>query len=153
MPGERAWVPARRRTWWSGGGLVEFRRPAELRPSASFRSTVTMSLLRLACQQCIRTPKLPLAHNLKPSTLSTRFGSPDRLFSTSHAVLARKQPKARPQLSKKALAAKARRKAAKARKNIYDNEKMPLVEAINVLRVRGTLSLLQDHINHSTVGG
>lgn len=38
--------------------------------------------------------------------------------------------------SKKALAAKARRRASKAPKGIYDKEKMTLNDAIAVLRVR-----------------
>ena len=37
--------------------------------------------------------------------------------------------------SKKAMAAKLRRKALKAPKHIYDKEKMPLVDAVAVLRV------------------
>jgi hypothetical protein len=40
-----------------------------------------------------------------------------------------------PVLSKKALAAKARKRAAKARKHIYENEKMTLESAIDVIRV------------------
>lgn len=42
-------------------------------------------------------------------------------------------------LSKKQLAAKAKKKAAKAKKSIYDSEKMTLLNAINVLRVRRNL--------------
>ncbi len=58
-----------------------------------------------------------------------------RGFQTSQAVLARhKVPKIRVP-SKKTLAAKAKRRAAKARKNIYVSEKMPLLDAIAVLRV------------------
>lgn len=37
--------------------------------------------------------------------------------------------------SKKAMAAKLRRKAMKAPKHIYDKEKMPLTDAVAVLRV------------------
>lgn len=37
--------------------------------------------------------------------------------------------------SKKAMAAKLRRKALKAPKHIYDKEKMPLTDAVAVLRV------------------
>lgn len=37
--------------------------------------------------------------------------------------------------SKKAMAAKLRRKALKAPKHIYDKEKMPLMDAVAVLRV------------------
>lgn len=43
--------------------------------------------------------------------------------------------KERPVLTKQQLAAKARKKALKAKKNIYDTEKMPLNDAISVLRV------------------
>lgn len=50
-------------------------------------------------------------------------------------MLARKL-KERPPPSKAKLAAKERRRALKARKNLYENEKMPLMDAINVLRVR-----------------
>jgi hypothetical protein len=58
-----------------------------------------------------------------------------RLFNTTPVLLARKEKKVRTP-TKKQLAAKARRKALKARKNIYDSEKMPLLDAIAVLRVR-----------------
>ncbi|KAJ8509164.1 hypothetical protein ONZ45_g8635 [Pleurotus djamor] len=58
----------------------------------------------------------------------------NRAFSTTSNVLARhRQPKIRVP-SKKTLAAKARKRAAKARKNIYDSEKMNLLDAIAVLR-------------------
>lgn len=51
--------------------------------------------------------------------------------------------------SKKMLAAKARRKA-KAKKGVYDSEKMNLQEAISVLRVRGTSKSTCDvHMNSS----
>lgn len=56
-----------------------------------------------------------------------------RQFSHSSVVLAR-QIKKVPTLSKAAIAARARQRALKAGKSIYDSEKMTLLEAINVLR-------------------
>ena len=58
-----------------------------------------------------------------------------RPFSASSALLIRKV-KPRPAPTKAKLAAKERKKALKARKNFYENEKMTLASAINVLRVR-----------------
>jgi large subunit ribosomal protein L1 len=55
-------------------------------------------------------------------------------FSTTASMLARKDPKARPPPSKKALAAKERKRARKAPKSVYEHEKMPLLDAIQVLR-------------------
>jgi len=56
-----------------------------------------------------------------------------RQFHGSQIVLARKERKiAAP--TKKQLAAKARKKALKVRKSVYDREKMTLENAINVLR-------------------
>jgi large subunit ribosomal protein L1 len=60
-----------------------------------------------------------------------------RQFMTSQILLARhkKQVKVRTP-SKKALAAKAKRKAAlKSRKDVFEKEKMTLADAIRVLRV------------------
>ena len=57
-----------------------------------------------------------------------------RSFSSSSPVAIRKV-KARPVLTKAQQAAKERKKAQKARKNIYENEKMTLEDAIKVLRV------------------
>ncbi|PAV22135.1 ribosomal L1 [Pyrrhoderma noxium] len=56
-----------------------------------------------------------------------------RSFSSSSPVAIRKV-KARPVLTKAQQAAKERKKAQKARKNIYENEKMTLEDAIKVLR-------------------
>ncbi|KAH7915707.1 ribosomal protein L1 [Hygrophoropsis aurantiaca] len=56
-----------------------------------------------------------------------------RQFSTSPVALAR-QVKKIPVLSKRAIAAKAKRRALKARRHIYEHEKMPLMDAIAVLR-------------------
>lgn len=59
-----------------------------------------------------------------------------RQFSTSMVLLARmKKPKEKV-LTKKALAAKARKRLAKIPKSVYEKEKMTLSEAIAVLRVR-----------------
>jgi hypothetical protein len=58
-----------------------------------------------------------------------------RQFATSQALLARhRMPKIRVP-SKKALAAKAKKRAAKARKAIDNSEHMSLMDAIAVLRV------------------
>ncbi|KAH7922863.1 ribosomal protein L1 [Leucogyrophana mollusca] len=80
-----------------------------------------MSTLSSICRQCYRSfasPAAPLAA---------------RQFSTSPVALARQVNKI-PVLSKKALAAKAKKRALKARKNIYEHEKMTLTDAIAVLR-------------------
>lgn len=62
-----------------------------------------------------------------------RYALP-RQFHSAQVLLARQVKKlATP--TKKQLAAKARKKALKARKNIYDSEKMTLADAIAVLRV------------------
>lgn len=58
-----------------------------------------------------------------------------RHFSSTSPVYVRKV-RARPAPTKAKLAAKERKRALKARKNIYEKEKMPLADAINVLRVR-----------------
>lgn len=58
-----------------------------------------------------------------------------RHFNSSPVALARKEKKI-PTPTKKQMAAKARRRAAKAPKSIYDAEKVTLVEAIAILRVR-----------------
>ncbi|KAI1794007.1 ribosomal protein L1 [Ganoderma leucocontextum] len=59
--------------------------------------------------------------------------TPQRPFHYSAAVLARREKKL-PTLSKKQLAAKERKRAKKAPKNIYDSEKMTLGDAVEVLR-------------------
>ncbi|KAI0715087.1 ribosomal protein L1 [Earliella scabrosa] len=59
--------------------------------------------------------------------------TPHRAFHYTPAVLARREKKP-PTLSKKQLAAKERKRARKAPKNIYDSEKMSLSDAIDVLR-------------------
>jgi len=58
-----------------------------------------------------------------------------RQFNTTSVLFARKERKI-PIPTKKQLAAKARKKALKVKKHIYDSEKMPLQDAIAVLRVR-----------------
>lgn len=64
-----------------------------------------------------------------------------RCFSTTRPVCIRKV-KARPAPSKAKLAAKERKRALKAKKSVYEQEKMPLADAINVLRVRLWLLIL-----------
>jgi large subunit ribosomal protein L1 len=60
----------------------------------------------------------------------------------SAPVLARKKVKTPPVLSKKQLAAKAKKRALKALgKSIYEKEKMTLAQALNVLRVHFLLHL------------
>ncbi|GJE86250.1 50S ribosomal protein L1 [Phanerochaete sordida] len=56
-----------------------------------------------------------------------------REFHAAAVLMARKQ-KERAPLTKAQLAAKARKRALKAKKNVYDVEKMPLNDAISVLR-------------------
>jgi large subunit ribosomal protein L1 len=58
-----------------------------------------------------------------------------RQFSTSLIALARQHKSKINVPSKKALAAKAKRRAAKAPKHIYHREQMPLTDAIAILRV------------------
>ena len=57
-----------------------------------------------------------------------------RQFNTTSVLLAREEKKI-PIPTKKQMAAKERRKALK-RRQMYDSEKMPLQEAVAVLRVR-----------------
>jgi hypothetical protein len=64
-----------------------------------------------------------------------------RQFSTSHIALARQRRNKINIPSKKALAAKAKRKAGKAPKHIYHKEQMPLTDAVTILRVRLNFSL------------
>ncbi|KAH9897941.1 ribosomal protein L1 [Cubamyces lactineus] len=59
--------------------------------------------------------------------------TPQRQFRYTPAVLARKEKKP-PTPTKKQLALKERKRAKKAKKSIYDSEKMTLADAINVLR-------------------
>ncbi|KAI5124138.1 hypothetical protein M0805_000949 [Coniferiporia weirii] len=87
----------------------------------------------------------PLSSLLRPSRLNAQHlgrvsqhrlsttGSSPRYFSSSSPVYIRKV-KPRPAPTKAKLAARERKKALKARKNIYESEKMPLVSAINILR-------------------
>ncbi|TFK56511.1 ribosomal protein L1 [Heliocybe sulcata] len=82
--------------------------------------------LGLLCRQC---------HGSLTNAVLTRQ------LSTTPVLQLRKVKAKVPTISKKAAAAKARRKALKKRKNIYEYEKLPLAEAINVLRVRTTLLL------------
>lgn len=57
-----------------------------------------------------------------------------RQFNTTSVLFARGEKKI-PTPTKKQLAAKARKKALKVRKHIYDSEKMAFQEAIAVLQV------------------
>jgi hypothetical protein len=100
-------------------------------------ASAAMSLARLGlfCRPCSRTTTLAAALNATRPLIVGLEQSSSRQFSSTPAVLLRKAPKVRPPLSKKAAAAKARRKAAKAPKHIYANEKMSLTDAIAVLRV------------------
>ncbi|KAI0068028.1 ribosomal protein L1 [Artomyces pyxidatus] len=79
-------------------------------------------------------PLLQICRQCRPSV--SRFAvysapASSRQFSASQALLARRVKKS-PGLTKKALAAKANKK--KARRNIFESEKMTLAEAVNVLR-------------------
>ncbi|KAG1771309.1 ribosomal protein L1 [Suillus occidentalis] len=76
--------------------------------------------LGLLCRQCCHSVLSP-----RPALV--------REFSST-PILALRRTKKIPVLSKKALAAKARKRAAKARKHIYENEKMTLESAIDVIR-------------------
>lgn len=76
-----------------------------------------------------------------PSARSHLISESSRCFSTTSPVCARKV-KARPAPTKAKLAAKERKRALKAKKSIYEQEKMPLADAINVLRVRLCLPFL-----------
>ena len=58
-----------------------------------------------------------------------------RQFSTSPVMLARQHKSKINVPSKKVLAAKAKRRAAKVPKHIYHKEQMPLTDAVAVLRV------------------
>ncbi|KAI0830777.1 ribosomal protein L1 [Trametes gibbosa] len=83
---------------------------------------MSFALAQLAsrCRQCNGTAAL-LRH------------APQRQFHYSPAVLARKERKI-PAPTKKQLAIKERKRAKKLKKNIYENEKMTLADAISVLR-------------------
>ncbi|KAI0720178.1 ribosomal protein L1 [Fomitopsis betulina] len=66
--------------------------------------------------------------------LSRRTWQNCRQFHSSQAVLARKKERKIVPPTKAQLAAKARKKALKAKKNTYSGERMTLDDAINVLR-------------------
>lgn len=93
-----------------------------------------------ACRQC----RIPIA-TLRHGVASTTF---PRFISSTAPVLAGRKKKSNPPpvLSKKKLQAKERRrelKRALQRKDPYEDEKMGLSNAINVLRVRFLLSFVQ----------
>jgi len=83
-----------------------------------------MASLALLCRPCLRS--------VSAFTAISHLTA-GRQFSIGQVLFARQVKKA-PTPTKKALAAKARKKALKARKNIYDSEKMTLTDAIHVLR-------------------
>jgi len=81
-----------------------------------------LGLGSLACRQCHRVFLMPA--NPFP-----------RHFTSSQVQLGRQTKKLQVRIpSKKTLLAKARKRALKARKNVYDIEKMTLADAIDVLR-------------------
>jgi large subunit ribosomal protein L1 len=78
------------------------------------------------------------SHAITPQILLRAHGFSAVLaqqFSTSSPSHARAKVKPRPPPTKAKLAAKERKKALKARKSVYEQEKMTLEKAINVLRV------------------
>ncbi|THH19691.1 hypothetical protein EW146_g1525 [Bondarzewia mesenterica] len=83
-----------------------------------------MSGVALLCRQCQSSLRTSPAFITSPVF---------RQFSTGQILLARRAKKA-PTITKAGLAARARKRALKARKNIYESEKMTLLDAINVLR-------------------
>ncbi|OBZ68574.1 50S ribosomal protein L1 [Grifola frondosa] len=80
--------------------------------------SATLRSFNLLCRQC-------------SGALFALKSAPQRQFHTTRVILARQERKI---LSKAQLAAKAKKKALKARKNIYEHEKMKLDDAIAVLR-------------------
>ncbi len=74
-----------------------------------------------------------LAHSERVLTATQRY-APQRQFHYTPAILARKERKP-PVPTKKQLLIKERKRAKKMKKNVYDNEKMTLDDAITVLRV------------------
>ena len=104
--------------------------------------TSRMASLSLLCQRCTRPAAFaaqvalfPLLAELHSYTTHSQ-SLPCRSFSTTPAVFAKQnKPKIRVP-GKKAMEAKRRRKAALAAKEDEKREKLPLTEAIKVLRVR-----------------
>ncbi|KAH8119962.1 ribosomal protein L1 [Phellopilus nigrolimitatus] len=82
------------------------------------------TLLKPRTMACLRRS---LSYQLLQTSLSIRH------FSSSKPAYIRKV-KPRPAPTKAKLAARERKKALKARKNIYEHEKMPLADAIKILR-------------------
>jgi large subunit ribosomal protein L1 len=68
----------------------------------------------------------------------------NRQFTTSQALLARHRKAKIRVPSKKALAAKAKKRAAKARQAIDVSEHLPLTDAIAVLRVSCCLTFVSE---------
>lgn len=88
----------------------------------------SLNLLPRPCGSTVKCLQRALPYPFSGASSSARH------FSVSSPTYIRKV-KARPAPTKAKLAAKERKKALKARKNIYENEKMPLSDAVNVLRV------------------
>ncbi|TDL28181.1 ribosomal protein L1 [Rickenella mellea] len=78
-------------------------------------------------------PNLLISPKLQGLSASITGRGIIRQFSSTPALAVRK-PHVRPQISKASLAAKEKRRALKARKSLYENEKMPLLEAVRVLQ-------------------
>ena len=66
---------------------------------------------------------------------SVQFTATSRYIHTTSPLCARKA-KVRPPPTKAKLAAKERKKALKSKRSIYEQEKMPLSEAVNIIRVQ-----------------
>jgi large subunit ribosomal protein L1 len=88
---------------------------------------MSLAALGALSRGCARAPLAPLLAGA---------ASPARAFSSTPAASFRRQPKGRKEISKKARDAKDRRREAARPKSVYEREKMPLSEAIAVLRVR-----------------
>lgn len=86
---------------------------------------------RSASQQNVGKPYHACTH-AKHHSLQSLLA---RQFNTTSVLFARGERKI-PTPTKKQLAAKARKKALKVRKHIYDSEKMPFQDAVAVLKVR-----------------
>lgn len=87
---------------------------------------------RSALQQNVGQPPRVFVPHIELWSLQLLLARP---FNTTSVLCARGERKI-PTPTKKQLAAKARKKALKVRKHIYDSEKMPFQDAIAVLQVR-----------------
>ena len=103
-------------------------------------STMALTLwARNSSCAILRNHPLPTQSLLRPHSIS---GIRTEQFSTTPAVSARAKIKPRPPPTKAKLAAKERKKALKARKSVYEQERLPLEKAINVLRVCGPQTVM-----------